>query len=418
MLKSQGLRSVLAMSVGTVGATVVSALAMIIFSRALGPSQFGVFSVLFSLLLILSRIGDLGINVAVQRFIAQNRSNPKLISQYARAGTALKLIIILVISLVGLFFGRYIAQYWLNLPSSAVLPVQLVFLFSVGVVFYEYATSILQGLQQFNLSIISNWIQSLTKFMTAILTLLFSSLSLVSLTVLYLLAPLLGGMASLIHLPATYFSPSLDKTVLHKIVAVSKWTGMAILAATIADNFDVLIVQNLLTSYDTGLYSAAVRIASIASLVAWSLGTVLNVRVATYHDKENLHAYLKKAALLAVVTFIGICALILFSSPAIQYTVGAEFLPAVASLNYLFLATAILTATAPFVALFYLFDRPQYFAYSGILGTAILLGLDLLLIPTYGLLGATYARIASRFAVLIFTLLYARTAYQEKYVQK
>lgn len=405
------------MSVGSVGTTVISAVAMIIFSRALGPTQFGIFSVLFSLLLILSKIGDFGVNTAVQRYIAKVPDQLGEIKRYVGSGTYLKLLITLTVAVVGITSSPWITLHILNLSSDSIVLVRLVFFLTGGVVFYEYVNSVLQGVQAFNLSIISNTIQSLTKLLLALFVLISNSISLLPIIILYLLAPVLGGLIGFLKLPFTLFAPNSDQKSLAQILAVSKWTGISILAAVIADNLDILIVQNQLTSYDTGLYSAAVRIASIASLVAWSLGTVLNVRVARYSNPSHLRKYLRKATILAVGSFVGILGLMLFSKPALLYTVGVDFLPATTPLNLLFISTALLTATAPFVALFYLFDRPQYFAISGILTTVFLLGFDLVLIPTLGLAGAGVARIVARLAALIFTLFYAYRSYQEKYGQ-
>jgi len=403
------------MSVGNIGATVISAVAMIIFSRSLGPTNFGVFSVLFSLLLILSRVGDMGLNIAVQRYIAQNKDNTSLITKFSRVGFSLKLILVGLIILVGIFGANFITTTLLNLPSSNTLYVRLVFCLSLGVVFYEYMTSVLQAVQSFNYSILCNWVQSGTKLVLGIFSLIVKELSLFVITLLYLFAPVLGGIVGFAKIPLSYFVPLWDQKIIAKLISVSRWTGIAIIAATIADNVDILIVQNLLNSYDTGLYSAAVRIASVASLFSFSLGTVLNVRVASYKDKSHLTAYLKKAVSLAIISLIGISLLSLLSYPAIIFTVGQEFLGAVPTLQFLFIATAILTATSPFVALFYLFDRPQYFALSGIISTVLLLGGDILLIPSYGLLGAAYARIIMRVVVLLFTLWYAKKSFQKHY---
>lgn len=412
---STGLKSIIGMSVGNIGATVISAIAMIIFSRALGPLDFGVFSVLFSILLILSRVGDLGVNISVQRYIAQNKGNQKLITKFTQVGSALKLIFTAAIFLIGILGSNYLTTSLLKLPSNNVVYVQLVFCLSLGVIFYEYITSILQAIQSFSFSILCNWVQSATKLALALTSLFLHELSLYVITLLYLFAPVLGGIVGFAKIPIVSFLPLWDRKIVSKILSVSRWTGIAIIAATVADNLDILIVQNLLSSYDTGLYSAAVRIASVASLFSFSLGTVLNVRVASYKDKAHLSIYLKKAITLSIFSLIGISLLSFISQPAIILTVGKEFLAAVPALQLLFIATAVLTATSPFVALFYLFDRPIYFALSGILSTVLLLGGDLLLIPEFGLLGASYARLIMRIIVLLFTLWYAKTSLQKHY---
>jgi len=415
MLKSEGLKSVIWMSVGNVGATVLSALAMIIFSRALGPINFGIFSVLFSLLLILSRVGDLGLNISIQRHIAQNKGNQKLINKFIRVGSSLKLILTALIFLAGIVSSGLITTSILALPPENTVYVLLVFCFSLGVIFYEYITAVLQAIQSFSFSILCNWVQSSTKLVLAFISLIFHELSLLVITILYLFAPVLGGIVGFAKIPLTAFMPLWDKNIVSKIISVSRWTGIAIIAATAADNLDIIIVQNFLSSYDTGLYSAATKIASVASLFSFSLGTVLNVRVASYKDPANLRSYIKKATLLSLLSFVAISSLSIISHPAISLTVGSEFIGAASTLKILLVGTAILTATSPFVALFYLIDQPVYFALSGIIGTVLLVSGDLMLIPQHGLIGAAYARLIMRAVVLLFTLWYAKISFQKHY---
>lgn len=401
------------MSGGNLAATLVSAVAMIIFSRILGPADFGLFSVLFSLLLILSKVGDLGINLAVQREIARQPDDSAAIVKVASSGTGLKLVIGGILAAVGLLAGRWIGSVWLNLGEASPLAVW-VFVLAGVVVLYEYATTLLQGLQLFGWSVAATFSQSLGKLGFA-LAYLNTKLSLAAVTLVYLILPLLGVILSLFKLPSGYFRPRLTQAGLHPILAVAKWTSIAILSATLADNLDVILVQKYLTSFDTGLWAAAVRISSLISLVAWSLGIVLNVRVAAYRNKRHLDVYLRKASLLSAVSLISLSGLTVFSSLAITYTVGSDFLAAVTPLNLLLISTAVLTATSPFVALFYLFDKPIYFAVSGLIGTAVLLLGDVILIPQSGIIGAGYARILSRVAVLVYTLFLARRAYREHY---
>jgi len=386
---------------------------MIIFSRSLGPEMFGIFSVLFSLLLILSKVGDFGVNIAVQREISQHKDNPTFVKETIQTGLVLKLALTVALMVFGIIASKWIGIRVLQLEQYYYL-VRWVFLLSGAVIFYEYINVILQGRGLFTYSVLTNFIQSIGKFLYAVIF-MSVGIALGPLTLVYLLMPLAGGIAGFVKLPLTYFKPVLDKNRAQKIISVAKWTSIAIISATIADNIDVIIVQNYLSSHETGLWSAAVRIATVASLIGWSLGSVLNVRVASYKSKHHLQAYLKKAYLIGVISLVGIMLLTLLSYPAIYYTVGLEYLDAVAPLNLLFISTALLTATSPFVALFYLFNKPTYFAISGILSTIVLLISDVVLIPPFGLIGAGYARIITRLAILIFTLLFAKKSYQEHF---
>lgn len=415
--KSSGLKSAALMTIGNVGSTGVAAIAMIIFSRQLGPEQFGIFSVLFSLMLILSRIGDMGINIAVSRAIAQNHDSPKAIVNYSQNGSYLKALIMSVIIVLGIFAAPYVTSNLLNLNASYAPLVRLVIVLSTSVVIYEYINSLLQARQRFGLSVATNTIQSLLKLALALISLVVA-VKLELITLSYMLLPLIGASVGLFVISGRELLPRYNPKITKSIVSVARWTSLSILAGALAENIDVLIVQNYLSTHETGLYAAATRIATVASLIGWSLGTVLNMRVAQYKDKRNLDQYLKKGAMLALAALILTLAIILVTTPLVNLTIGTSYLSVVPTLNILLISTAILTATTPFVALFYVFDYPRYFAISGALTALTLITADLILIPALGLVGAGWARVITRTVVIIYTLSTAYSEYQKHYGTK
>lgn len=416
-LSSSGLKSAAITTIGNISATGVAAIAMIIFSRVLGPQQFGVFSVLFSVMLIVSRIGDMGINIAVSRAIAQNSKQLSLATSYSQTGSFLKLAIMLLVVGVGVIFARPITTAWLNLDASYTTLFVVVLTLSITIVIYEYVGTLLQARHAFATSVLTNVIQSSLKLLVALGSFFVTSLTLSFITTSYLIAPLIGAGVGLFVISLRDLYPIYNPTIARKIISVARWTSVAILASTLAENVDVIIVQQYLTAYDTGIYAAATRIATVASLVGWSLGTVLNMRVAKYKDQKNLNKYLKKAATLSVAALLLTLAVILITTPLVTLTLGVEYLASIPVLNVLLLSTALLTATSPFVALFYAFDYPRYFAISGILTAVILIAADLLLIPMFGLNGAALARVIMRIIVLLYTLSAASRQYQKAYAK-
>ncbi|MCE7898088.1 hypothetical protein DYH11_02660 [Candidatus Microgenomates bacterium CPR3] len=415
--RSSGLKSAVLMTIGNVGSTGVAAIAMIIFSRVLGPEQFGIFSVLFSTMLILSRIGDMGINIAISRAIAQNHGKPNLVRSYSQNGAYLKAIIMSVVVVFGLISSSYLTSTLLNLSSNYTPLVRLVIVLSTSVVIYEYINSLLQARQHFGLSVATNTIQSLLKLALALVSLVVT-VNLQVITLSYMLFPLLGATVGLTVISLRELLPRYNPKITKSIINVARWTSLSILAGALAENIDVLIVQNYLTTHETGLYAAATRIATVASLIGWSLGTVLNMRVAQYKDKKNLDQYLKKGFMLATAALILTLAIILITTPLVNLTIGTSYLAVVPTLNILLISTALLTATTPFVALFYVFDYPRYFAISGFLTALTLIAADLILIPVFGLVGAGWARVITRTVVIIYTLTTAYSEYQKHYGKK
>jgi stage V sporulation protein B len=402
-LGSQGLWQVILVTGGNLTVTVISAAALILLSRILGPAEFGLFSVGFSLLLIISRLSDLGFNIAVQKTL------PLLAAQPEKAGAMfwfvlkIKTAVALGLTSLGLILGGGIADYFLH--TNKVEIVYLAVLANFCVVFYEYLMAVLQSLQKFKAALVLNGLQSLTKLAGAVGLFLLPAKGALAALGLYGFAPFFAGLIGSRFLPKNFwkkFPP--DKLLEGQIINIAKFSAVAIVVSALTDNLDTLLVQSFLNSYEAGLFAAAGRIASFLAITAYSIGTVLNPRVARYRHENHLANYLSKAWLLLILALIGGLLLIPAVPYLILFTAGRNYLPAVGCLKILLLSTTAVIMSAPFTAIFYALDKPVYFAVFGILQIATLVAADLILIPLLGINGAAAAKLLSNWLILALTI--------------
>jgi O-antigen/teichoic acid export membrane protein len=196
---------------------------------------------------------------------------------------------------------------------------------------------------------------------------------------------------------------------------MAKHTSIAFVSAGIIENIDILFVQKYLSSYETGLLGGVSRIALLFSLIAYSLGNVLNPRVARYKDKKDVNSYIKKALFLLVACIAAFLAFIPFGKLAILLTVGPEYLPGINILYILTAASFLAIAAVPFLALFYTFEASWYFSVSGILQLVIMIVGNAVFVPLYGLEAAAWTRLSTRLFLFIFTCLVALHQYKKRY---
>jgi O-antigen/teichoic acid export membrane protein len=412
LLQSQGLRDSFTLTAGNMGSTAVSAIALILFSRSLGPTEFGAFSTAFSLSLLVARLADFGINQALQRLIAQTRSGHTGTINPVQAVIISRIIIVGFIFLFGLLFSRWLAFDVFNLDSPILIYTSLML---VGfTIFFDLFAAIFQAYQRFITTAIIAFAQAFLKLGGAIYLMFAGISSSFIALVVYLVAPAIGVIAGLYAFRRSLFQAATHTTSDLKIVwQTGRFMSLAIISAAVAEHIDVLITQATLDTFQTGQFSAAARIAMFVNLIGMSIGTVLSVRVAKYKDKLHLDRYLKKAVLISLGSAAITLLAIPFGAIAIQFTVGDAYMAALPALSLLLVATAIANATSPFIALFYVFPKAQYYSYVGILLMVSLVTADLILIPRFGLEGAGYARIMSRALVLAFTLYYAWYSYRD-----
>lgn len=406
-----GFLSVLILGSGNVLGTIISAVALILFSRFMGPTQFGLFSAAFAVMQIVVRLSDFGTNMASERAIARVHGKDNLLAdRLMRTALWFKFFCFIICALLAWLLAPWVTHSLLHLDDLNLI--HLAVITAIGTIFFEYSTIVFQSTHHFSLVARITIAQAIGKLGFGLILMWQGMLSSVSGLLVYGLLPGIGAMLGWTKNPLSSFSlPTTWKKDLGVILSVAKWTGLAAIAATLADNIDTLLVQSFMSSYDTGIWSGAVRIATFASVLGWSVGSVLNVRVAKYTSFEHLSVYLQKAWKISLGIFFFILLAVPFSKLAIVLTTGSAYLSGTLPLQILLLSTALTGAATPYVALFYLFDRPEYYAIAGVIQTLVLIIGDLMIIPSYGLVGAAWVRVVVRLVILIFTLLYARSAY-------
>ena len=410
-VKPTGLLSIAILGSGNVVGTIISAIALILFSRFMGPTEFGLFSAAFAAMQIVVRLSDMGTNMAAERAIARVYGrDDQLADRLMRVVLYFKLASFVLCLIIGWLLAPWISVTLLHIDNVGLIRTAL--LLSLGTIFFEYSTIVFQSTERFSMVARITIAQALGKLLFGFIMVWQGMLHATEGLLIYGLLPGFGALVGWGRGTLSNFTlPKTWKKDLPIILRVAKWTAIAAIAATLADNIDTLLVQSFMSSYDTGIWSGAVRIATFASVIGWSVGAVLNVRVARYQNRSHLKEYLGKAWKLSLLIFTVIVFSIPFARLAITLSIGSAYLSSITPLQILLFATAITGATTPFVALFYLFDAPQYYAISGVLQTIVLILGDLFFIPHLGLIGAAWVRVVVRIVILLFTLVYARRAY-------
>ncbi len=400
--RSSGLVQSTLVAIGNVGASGFSAISLIILSRFLGPQAFGGFSVAFSLTQLTARLGDVGLSTALLRIVAANREHhPEKAAAVVQLIGKCKLISIALACLVGWTAGPVLSQTLFHISDPFLITMGICF--GSVILFYEYILSIVQAVAKFGLSVIMNAIQAGTKCILAIVGYFWLPPDPRLAYAWYGSTPIIAGVVGWLYIKQ-FFAKHPPVPVSKEVVHIAKFAAIGMLAAAVGDNIDVLMVNASLTEYQTGLYSAAARVALMLSMFGMSFGTVFNTRVAQYKDKTHLNKFLVKATFFAIGSLCLIPLGILFAQPLILLTAGSKFLAAVPTMNYLIASAFILMASMPFISVFYAVDYPAYFAVSGIIQTIVLVGLNAVLIPSIGIEGAGLAKLITRFVIAVYTI--------------
>ncbi len=413
LFASTGLRQSAFTIVGNLMGTALSAIAVILFIRILGPEKYGEFSVGFAIVLILTRVVDFGLNTAIVKFAGEDnkQSDKNFIYSYT---LKLKLFITVLLFLIGLVSYQTIAQF---LGLREPLIILLSFTFGLATGYYEYLISILQSLHLFGKAVFVNAVQAIVKLIVAITLLWLGTHNLLPPYFWYIFAPFIPFTLFRFLLPKWLklnFSLK-NKPLAKKIHQLATHASIGLIAAGVIENIDILFVQKYLNTYETGLYGGVSRVALFFAIVAYSLGNVLNARVARYKSQEHLAKYLKKALVLALLIILSFIFFVPLAKPVILLTIGAEYLQAQNILLILTAASFFALAAIPFIALFYALEADWYFSVSGILQLLIVLVGNFIYVPNMGLEAAAWTRFVVRLFLLIFSIVVGYLAFKRQY---
>ncbi len=402
--------------IGNLASSAVSAISLIIITRILGPEKFGVFTVGFSIVLMLTKINELGLNTPLIKYASSSDSQKTRNAIYSLSAKY-KLLFSLAVALFGLLGAE-----WLDGLINFHEPIIIKLAFTVGLatVYYEHLLSVLQSLHRFTQAVVINMIQAATKLVTALVMWLLDVKQVSLFFLAYIIAPLAPVLMSGRLLPSWLKQDlkTVDLGVQKRLISLAKHSSIALISAGIIENVDVLFLQKFLTTYETGLYGGVSRIAMVFAIVGYSLANVLNPRVAKYRTADHLLPYIKKSFGVVLLSILGFLAFIPLAKLSIFLTIGPEYYSGTGVLLILTAAGFLTIAAIPFMALFYSFDLSWYFSLSGLLQLAIIIVGNLIFVPVYGLEGAAWTKLASRLFFFLFTIILGLVVYQRDYVKK
>lgn len=406
---SQAVRQSAVLTFGSMLTGVISAVALIYISRVLGPTQFGIFSVGTAIMMIVAKVGDLGLSTIITRQLPKLHNDPASAKEFLGQVSKWKLSLTIVgLALLALIipFGERLFNY----PHPHLLALALIG--SVGLILYEYVLLVLSALHQFAWVTALNVIQAALKVITFVALGMLGYATATTVSVFYYAAPFVATLFIASFFAQWFFirpataSDRMRKEVRKHIIHA----GIGMVAMTLIANMDVLFVQKYLSAFETGIYSASMRIALFVNFLAGAIGGVLNNRVARYQTRQLLSSYLKKSISVIALAGVGFITFLPLARYILIFTIGPEFISGLVPMIILVFNAFLALAIIPFISFFYAVNHPKYFSLGGVLQVVVICCGNLLFLPMYGLNAAAWSRVMATLLHLIFTAFFIRYA--------
>lgn len=397
------------MLAGTAGRVGLSFLTGILVVRALGPADFGVYSLLTAVMGLAGVIFDVGLTEAAVKAIAARWTEDQAAARrLAQVFFWLRLGLAGVGIALGLILAQPISTTLLNLPGQELL---------FGLALLGAGTTVLSGSM-------NALLQTTNHFGRLSMALMGSSALGLGLAVLLALAGRLNLITALVGLGAgtalagfvmgRRFLPGEwshggqsplswpgGRTLLAEspsLLRFGRWLWLANIFKVLIAYLDMFLINLWLAPATVGLYALALGLASRVELVNHSLYTVLMPAASALKSRSDVEDYWRQGWVRGGAVSLVLLGLVPLAAWFIPFFYGAAFNESVGLFQLLLGVVIFDILTLPALLLIYTFDRPELAAWAESIRVVTLLLLGLWLIPTWGPVGAVVAKFGAKLA--------------------
>ncbi len=366
-------------------------------ARYLGPEQFGLYSYALAFSALFSAIAKLGLDSIVVRELVKDQTKELLI-----LGTAFWLRLIGSLFAIG---GILVA---LSLTDTDKMTVIYIAIISTGMVFQS-----LEVVDFYFQSIVLSRYVSLCKLTQLILSALlkiygiFIQADLLWFVTITMLDQILLGISLFIAFHSRKrgcFLLKFDSSLAKSLLKESWPIIVAGIGVTLYMRIDQIMIEHYLGNKAVGVFSVAVRLSEVVYFIPIIIcSSVFPALVAAKKRCEQEYAR-KSGMLFEFMTLLGLCAAIpvtLLSSWIINLTFGNDYEAASHVLQIHIWACVFVFLGVASGRWMIIEKLAVHTMYRTLAGACCNIGLNLLLIPEFGIVGAAYSTLISQFIACI-----------------
>ncbi len=375
----------LTLLIGNVITLSLNTILLIILTRNLSISDFGLIITGLSFIQLMSDGFEFGINSAILNFVPAASSWEKGV--FLKSSFILKLLISLVLFFAILLFAKPISILIFNNPK--ILPIIQISSLSVFLmILFFWGISFLQAERRFKFAATVN---SSLNFFRLILILILLLLNVFNLISVYLSLTLALALSVLLILFKLKVSLLLFKTPYTKYIQIIKFglpIGIGFGLAAIYTRLDQIFILNLTGEREAGIYGLAQRLTLFFILAATSFGGAFVPRFTSIEGNRFL-SYFKKTLLASLALAIITLGFIPISQIFIPLIFGSRFENSIAPFQILTVGIAFFILFMPFYsAIIYRFKKPFFATVISLVSVLVIFLLLNIVVPLYKSIGA------------------------------
>ena len=377
----------------------------ILIGRYLSVSNYGIMNFAISFTGIIAMTMDLGISTHIVRHIATDfDSSPKYL------GNAIPLKSIFS------FFTFFLALIILILMNCDKLTIQITLLFTIERVFSSMIglfNGSLQAIEEGKYQAIGNILLNIILLIFILISII-CDFGLYGITLSYVTSNFFVLIFQYIAVKKIISKPKFefDWEFCKKITLCSIPFALTSFFGMVLYSVDMVMLTNMVGSYENGIYSAAYKLISILTLFYGVYSAVIFPVMSRFFKKERnlLVVSFEKSIKYLMLFFIPISfATLIYSSDIVVLFFGQKFLPTSSALSILMWTVPLAFINGVCLMVLNASHKEKYVTLTFLIVTIFNVVLNLIIIPKYSYKGASFTSILSE---ILLTILYGYSIYK------
>ncbi len=397
------LKDLLSVGLSKGGIVVFSLIQNIIIARVLGPELNGVIAALIVYPTLFMVIGSLGVRQSTAYYIAKGTFSENQIKTAVSQIWMLSTVFSLIITyLLITYFSDSGDNLTLVLLATGPIPFAL---------FNTYNSGVFLGKNQIQAFNKINWLPPLFVLLAVILFVGILRMAVAGVLLAYIIGPFVMSLIMLFKNKfIKAFSLNIDFKIVKALLSLGVIYAVALMVINLNYRLDVILIDNLSTNYETGIYSKGAALIEYMWQIPMLLSTIIFARSA---NSDNNNAFsLKVCQLLRIsIVVIGIASIVLaFLAPWVITLLYGQAFAGSAMILRLLIPGVILLTIFKVLNMDMAGRGKPWISLKAMLPALVLnVILNIVWIPDYGANGASLAStISYSVAALLFLAVYSK----------
>ncbi|MGR3316946.1 MAG: oligosaccharide flippase family protein [Candidatus Anammoxibacter sp.] len=384
-------------------------LTILIISRQLTVSDFGMFIIVVSLIRIISNISNLGMDTAMTRFVSSYLSAGETgkANQMFRTMFYVRALTSFIIAAMIFGAAELLSTNVFHNPNLIPLFKSAAFgILTVSIL--NYLKSSLYAYKIFKRSAILQILVDFSKFFTVVIFILSRELDASTAVIIYAFTPIVGVIYGLIQLRRQLFRANKQpiKHLLRQLFSYSKWTFIINVCGTISTNIGIFILAKMMGSEAAGIFGLAHNLTLVFPIALASLRAVLLPEVSGFREISQFKIFLQGSLKSSIYIVIAAIPLLFFSHNIILFFFGPQYIEAVPVFNWLLISYVVITANLTIRVVLLSMDKPHVLAIVSLIRLPVMVIGCYLLIPILGVVTPAILVLILNISVLVFLMIY------------